>query len=29
MTIDDRIDNALAEWRHLPWWRRWWEWVKG
>jgi hypothetical protein len=22
-------DYAIDDWRALPWWRRWWEWVKG
>lgn len=25
--IDDRIDNALSEWRALPWWKRLWYWL--
>ena len=26
--IDDRIDNALTEWRRLPWYVRLWEWAR-
>lgn len=25
----ERAEQAIAEWRALPRWRRWWEWVKG
>lgn len=27
VSLDDRIDNALADWDELPWYRRWWAWV--
>lgn len=27
LPIDDRIDNALAEWRDLPWWEKAYYWV--
>jgi hypothetical protein len=28
LPLDDRLDNALAAWHALPWWRKVWEWVK-
>lgn len=27
LPIDDRIDNALTEWRALPWWKKAYYWV--
>lgn len=29
LSPDDRIDNAFAEFRALPWYRRWWAWLIG
>lgn len=29
LPIDDRIENAQAEWHSLPWYRRLWYWVFG
>ena len=28
VSYDDRIENAFAEWKTLPWWVRLWEWLR-